>query len=245
MKVAWTALAIALICLTATVRSEDAKKTNTTAKPVTWKDDWAWRDGWAGDWPKQVVVPQAPVVVQAPVVEAPIVGWRDDWHVRPGWRGAYDWNRDGVIDWRDDLAWGGYKGWQGDWVRADWNRDGKLDAKDGWRRLSGEWTVGTWDPTWRGDGWRPETVSVREVPATTKWTDSDWHTVEDWALPAWGWEQPAWGWEQPAWGWEQPTWGLRAPVAATAKPVTTTKPVSTTKPAVTATKLADKTTTKK
>ncbi|CAI2378440.1 unnamed protein product [Moneuplotes crassus] len=129
-----------------------------------------------------VVVPNAAV---ATVVE-PTVTVADPWLVRDGWRGAYDWTGDGIIDWRDDFVVGGVKPWEGDWIRADWNRDGVIDWQDGWRRFGNEWTTGAWDPTWRGDGWRADTVSVREVPAGF-YTDSEWRTVEGpWDTFGWG-----------------------------------------------------------
>jgi hypothetical protein len=116
-----------------------------------------------------------------------VFDWRDDWAVRPGWRGAWDWNGDGIIDWRDDWAANGARPWNGDWIRADWNRDGVLDWQDGWRQLDNYWAGGSWDPAWRGEGWRPETVSVREVPAYGNWQDTDWRSVEGpWDTFGWG-----------------------------------------------------------
>ena len=129
-----------------------------------------------------IIVPTTSV---ATVIE-PAISVRDNWAVRDGWRGAYDWNGDGVIDWRDDFLVGGVTPWHGDYVRADWNRDGVIDGRDGWRRFGETWATGSWDPTWRGEGWRPETVSVREVPAGV-YTDSDWNTVEGpWETFGWG-----------------------------------------------------------
>jgi hypothetical protein len=114
-----------------------------------------------------------------------VIDWQDEWVVRPGWRGAYDWNGDGIIDWRDDWHVAGARPWTGDWVRADWNRDGVLDWQDGWRRLDNSWAAGSWDPLWRGEGWRPETVSVREIPSGT-YPDTEWRTVEG-PWDTWGW----------------------------------------------------------
>ncbi|CAI2379528.1 unnamed protein product [Moneuplotes crassus] len=132
--------------------------------------------------PDEAVVRVEPVV---PVVE-PVVAIEEPWAVREGWRGAYDWTGDGIIDWRDDFVVGGVRPWEGDWIRADWNRDGILDGRDGWRRFGNEWATGAWDPTWRGEGWHPETVSVREVPAGF-YTDSEWRTVEGpWDTFGWG-----------------------------------------------------------
>ena len=119
-------------------------------------------------------------------VVQPGFGWRDDWAVRPGWRGAHDWNGDGIIDWKDDFMVAGARPWSGDYVRADWNRDGVIDWQDGFRRLDDSWAVGSWDPTWRGDGWKPETVSVREVPAGL-YDDTNWETVSGpWEAFGWG-----------------------------------------------------------
>eukprot|EP00345_Euplotes_harpa_P018003 CAMPEP_0168339872 /NCGR_PEP_ID=MMETSP0213-20121227/13726_1 /TAXON_ID=151035 /ORGANISM="Euplotes harpa, Strain FSP1.4" /LENGTH=246 /DNA_ID=CAMNT_0008345999 /DNA_START=35 /DNA_END=775 /DNA_ORIENTATION=+ len=162
-----------------------------------WAADWNrdgiidWRDGWAAP---VTTVAAAPVrtVATAPVATVPVTtvaapittvgaapfAWNDDWVVRDGWRGAYDWNRDGIIDWRDDLAVSGLSGFRGDWVRADWNRDGVIDWKDGWRRLGGDWNVLTRDPSWRGNGWHPETISVKEVPTSASLKDTEWRTFE-------------------------------------------------------------------
>ena len=124
------------------------------------------------------------VVIEQPLA-APL-SWRDDWAVRPGWNGAYDWNGDGIIDWRDDFTTFGAAPWAGDYIRADWNRDGVIDWQDGWRHLDNTWATGSWDPTWRGEGWRPETVSVREVPAGT-YADTEWRTVDGpWDTFGWG-----------------------------------------------------------
>ena len=126
-----------------------------------------------------------PTTAVTKVVE-PGFGWRDDWNVRPGWRGAYDWNGDGIIDWRDDFLAGGVQPWHGDYIRADWNRDGVIDWQDGFRRLDNSWAVGSWDPTYRGEGWKPETVSVREVPAGFH-ADTEWSTVDGpWDNFGWG-----------------------------------------------------------
>jgi hypothetical protein len=120
----------------------------------------------------------------APMMSTP--SWRDDWAVRSGSRGAYDWNGDGVIDWRDDRMTFGATPWEGDYVRADWNRDGVVDWQDGWRKLDNTWASGSWDPTWRGEGWRPESVSVREVPAGT-YADTEWRNVDGpWDTMGWG-----------------------------------------------------------
>lgn len=120
----------------------------------------------------------------APMMSTP--SWRDDWAVRSGSRGAYDWNGDGVIDWRDDRMTYGATPWEGDYVRADWNRDGVVDWQDGWRKLDNTWASGSWDPTWRGEGWRPESVSVREVPAGT-YADTEWRNVDGpWDTQGWG-----------------------------------------------------------
>ena len=135
------------------------------------------RDGIA-----DVILPTTSV---ATVVE-PAFGWRDEWAVRPGWRGAHDWNGDGIIDWRDDFIVGGVRPWSGDYIRADWNGDGVIDWQDGWRRLDTTWATGAWDPTWRGEGWRPETVSVREVPAGF-YQDTEWSTFDGpWDTFGWG-----------------------------------------------------------
>jgi hypothetical protein len=116
-----------------------------------------------------------------------VVDWKDDWAVRGGRRGGHDWNRDGIIDWKDDFIAGGVQPWNGDWVRADWNRDGVVDWQDGWRRMDNTWTTGSWDPNWRGEGWRPETVSVREVDAIGSWNDSQWQTIDGpWDSYGWG-----------------------------------------------------------
>jgi hypothetical protein len=127
----------------------------------------------------------SPVVSRAaPVMSTP--SWRDDWAVRSGSRGAHDWNGDGVIDWRDDRINYGPTAWSGDYVRADWNRDGVVDWQDGWRKLDDTWASGSWDPNWRGEGWRPESVSVREVPAGT-YTDTEWRNVDGpWDTQGWG-----------------------------------------------------------
>lgn len=125
-----------------------------------------------------------PRVLSAPVVEP--LSWRDDWAVRPGFQGAYDWTGDGIIDWRDDFTTFGAAPWAGDYLRADWNRDGVVDWQDGWRKLDNTWATGSWDPTWRGEGWRPETVSVREVPAGT-YADTEWRSVDGpWDTFGWG-----------------------------------------------------------
>jgi hypothetical protein len=119
-----------------------------------------------------------------PVASVP--SWRDDWAVRSGPRGAHDWNNDGVIDWRDDRLNFGATPWAGDYVRADWNRDGVVDWQDGWRKLDNTWASGSWDPTWRGEGWRPESVSVREVPAGN-YADTEWRNVDGpWDTQGWG-----------------------------------------------------------
>ena len=120
-----------------------------------------------------------------PIIE-PAISVNQPWAVREGWRGGYDWNGDGIIDWRDDFLVSGVKPWEGTYVRGDWNRDGVIDARDGWRRFDSSWANGSWDPTWRGEGWRPETVSVREVPAGS-YQDGDWKTVEGpWESFGWG-----------------------------------------------------------
>jgi hypothetical protein len=125
------------------------------------------------------VAPRAVSVASQP-------SWRDDWAVRSGARGAYDWNNDGVIDWRDDRLNFGATPWAGDYVRADWNRDGVVDFQDGWRKLDNTWASGSWDPTWRGEGWRPESVSVREVPAGS-YADTEWRNVDGpWDTQGWG-----------------------------------------------------------
>jgi hypothetical protein len=119
-----------------------------------------------------------------PVISTP--SWRDDWAVRSGPRGAHDWNNDGVIDWRDDRLNFGATPWAGDYVRADWNRDGVVDWQDGWRKLDNTWASGSWDPTWRGEGWRPESVSVREVPSGN-YADTEWRNVDGpWDTQGWG-----------------------------------------------------------
>lgn len=127
----------------------------------------------------------SPVVSRAaPVISTP--SWRDDWTVRSGSRGAHDWNGDGIIDWQDDVINYGPTEWSGDYVRADWNRDGVVDWQDGWRKLDDTWASGSWDPNWRGEGWRPESVSVREVPAGT-YTDTEWKNVDGpWDTQGWG-----------------------------------------------------------
>lgn len=215
-----------------------------------WKADWNgdgiidWRDPWVT------------------TAAARPLAWHDDWVVRDGWRGNVDWNGDGIVDWRDDWFVGGARPWTGDWVRGDWNRDGVIDFQDGWRRAD-DWVVDSWDPTWRGNGWRGETVSVREVPAGT-YADSEWRTVEGpWNTYGWG---GAWlgdwngdgvvDWKDD-WEWRN---GVRAgsqirrtgavPVtttkATTAKPVTTqAKPASSTTTTSTAAKPATTTTTAK
>jgi len=67
-----------------------------------------------------------------------------------------------------------------------WNRDGVVDWQDGWRRLDDSWAVGTWDSAYRGEGWRPETVSVREVPSGF-YEDTTWTNVEGpWDSFGWG-----------------------------------------------------------
>ena len=110
----------------------------------------------------------------------------EPWALREGWRGAYDWNGDGVIDYRDDFMVGGVQPWDGEWLRADWNRDGVIDNSDGWRRFGDQWATGSWDPTWRGDGWKPETVSVREVPSGF-YNDSQWKSMDGpWDSFGWG-----------------------------------------------------------
>ena len=116
----------------------------------------------------------------------PAITVEEPWAMREGWRGGYDWNGDGMIDWRDDFIVGGAQPWEGEWMRGDWNRDGVIDDRDGWRRFGNQWATGAWDPTWRGDGWHPETVSVREVPAGF-YNDSTWNTVEGpWDSFGWG-----------------------------------------------------------
>ena len=138
-----------------------------------WKADWNgdgiidWRDPWVTS------------------AGARPIAWQDDWSVRGDWRGARDWNGDGIVDWRDDWHVAGERPWNGDWVRADWNRDGVIDFQDGWRRAD-DFVVGSWDPTWRGEGWRGETVSVREVPSGV-YGDTQWATVEGpWDSYGWG-----------------------------------------------------------
>ena len=129
-----------------------------------------------------VAAPRASRAV--PMMSTP--SWRDDWAVRSGSRGAYDWNGDGVIDWRDDRMTFGATPWEGDYVRADWNRDGVVDWQDGWRKLDNTWASGSWDPTWRGEGWRPESVSVREVPSGN-YADTEWRNVDGpWDTQGWG-----------------------------------------------------------
>eukprot|EP00343_Euplotes_focardii_P007879 CAMPEP_0205820082 /NCGR_PEP_ID=MMETSP0206-20130828/2672_1 /ASSEMBLY_ACC=CAM_ASM_000279 /TAXON_ID=36767 /ORGANISM="Euplotes focardii, Strain TN1" /LENGTH=282 /DNA_ID=CAMNT_0053114443 /DNA_START=17 /DNA_END=865 /DNA_ORIENTATION=+ len=135
------------------------------------------RDGIA-----DLILPSSSVTT---IVE-PGFGWRDEWAVRPGRQGVHDWNNDGVIDWKDDFIVGGVQPWSGDYIRADWNRDGVIDSQDGWRRLDNTWATGTWDPTYRGEGWRPETVSVREVSAGLH-QDTDWQSVDGpWDSFGWG-----------------------------------------------------------
>eukprot|EP00343_Euplotes_focardii_P012512 CAMPEP_0205833654 /NCGR_PEP_ID=MMETSP0206-20130828/50149_1 /ASSEMBLY_ACC=CAM_ASM_000279 /TAXON_ID=36767 /ORGANISM="Euplotes focardii, Strain TN1" /LENGTH=386 /DNA_ID=CAMNT_0053140241 /DNA_START=23 /DNA_END=1183 /DNA_ORIENTATION=+ len=135
------------------------------------------RDGIA-----DIIIPSTSVST----IREPGFGWRDDWAVRPGWNGVHDWNNDGVIDWRDDFVVGGARPWSGDYVKADWNRDGVIDAADGWRRLDDSWATGSWDQSYRGEGWRPETVSVREVPTGFQ-QDTTWDTVDGpWDTFGWG-----------------------------------------------------------
>ena len=157
----------------------------TGGRPVSVRADWN-RDGvidWQDEW--------------RPVADwngDGIVDWRDDWVVREGRRGAWDWNGDGIIDWRDDVIVDEPVVRESSpWVRADWNRDGVIDWQDGWRQLDSDWVTGEWDPYWRGEGWRPETVSVREVPADRAYFDTDWTPVEGWDLDRDGWVEP---WER-------------------------------------------------
>jgi len=106
-------------------------------------------------------------------------GRADEWAVvGDGWRGAKDWNRDGIIDWKDDWAVEGARPWSGDWARADWNRDGVIDSKDGWRRLGGAIPVDSWD-----NSWRTEPVTVRGVGAA--WNDG--LRVNDGPWDSYGW----------------------------------------------------------
>lgn len=136
------------------------------------------------DWNNDGIIDwRDPWVTEATVVRPQV--YHDDWVVRDGWRGVGDWNGDGIVDWRDDWYVGGAQPWNGDWVRADWNRDGVIDWQDGWRRTN-DFAVDAWDPTWRGNGWRGETVSVREVPAGT-YNDTEWRGVEGpWTTHGWG-----------------------------------------------------------
>ena len=225
MKTAYLVVAIFAIMMMTHVRSDaaapaaDTKKSAAPAAPAApaatviqgrpdgWRSDWTWRNGWSDD-----------------------LAWDGRWNAqddfvfrgpeRRGWNGVpvVDWNRDGVIDWKDSAAMGwGAPTWgprRGEIVKADWNGDGVIDARDGWRRL-GEWNGGAWDPSWRGNGWRADTVSVREVPAGAQWKDSDWRSVEGWDTPVWtepAWTAPTWtepAWTAPAWGWDAPAWGPR------------------------------------
>ena len=75
----------------------------------------------------------------------------------------------------------------GSLVKADWNGDGIIDLADGWRRLQATNIPYGWDPAYRGEGWRPETVSVREVPYGV-YADTDWTSVYGYINGEWtGW----------------------------------------------------------
>lgn len=143
----------------------------------------AWSTGrWKADWNGDGIIDHRDPWVTG---GARPVAWHDDWVVRDGWNGAWDRNGDGIIDWRDDWWTGSAQPWEGSWVRADWNRDGVIDWQDGWRRAGNDWVVDGWDSNWVGNGWHPETVSVREVPAGG-YRDTEWRSVEG-PWDTWGW----------------------------------------------------------
>jgi hypothetical protein len=135
---------------------------------------------------QDVVRAAAPVVVEPTAAAWPWQGgWGNNW-----WPG--DWNRDGVVDWRDSWAWGGVRGdWDPAW--GNWN---------GWN--GGAWDPawgGRWDPAW-GRGWAPG-AAVAEPVVTRRLGEKvvAAPVVREVAAPAWGGALPAWGgaWD-PAWG---------------------------------------------
>ena len=118
------------------------------------------------------------------VVVEPSRGY-NGWGVADDWRLTNDWNRDGVIDWRDDFWLSGERPWTGDWARADWNRDGIIDWQDGWRRLDDTWTVGAVNGVLPAGAWKAEGSVVREVPATGIY--DEWRGIDGpWTTPGWG-----------------------------------------------------------
>ena len=134
--------------------------------------------------------------------------WSNGWGVRDDWRNWHDWNRDGVVDWRDDWWLAGERPWSGDWARADWNRDGVIDWQDGWRRLDDTWAVGAVNGALPVGSWRPEGTVVREVPATG--IVDDWRYVDGpWTVPEWGY---GWNGIRPATEVIVDDWALRSPV---------------------------------
>ncbi|CAI2377623.1 unnamed protein product [Moneuplotes crassus] len=144
--------------------------------------------------------------------------WGNEWGVADDWRLTHDWNRDGVIDWRDDFWLGGERPWDGNWMRADWNRDGALDWRDGWRRWDNGWGVAAVDGVLPAGAWRADGAVVREVPAAG-FVD-DWRHIDGpWGVPEWGYGLDGWdnwhnGWNGYGWnGWETPVvGGWEAPV---------------------------------
>ncbi|CAI2381051.1 unnamed protein product [Moneuplotes crassus] len=130
-------------------------------------------------------------VVAGGVVEPRWGGWGSQWGVADDWRLTHDWNRDGIIDWRDDYYLHGERPWAGDWLRADWNRDGALDWRDGWRRWDNTWGVGAVEGVLPAGAWRADGAVVREIPATG-FVD-DWRHIDGpWGVNEWGRGLPGW-----------------------------------------------------
>lgn len=192
----------------------------------------------------------------------PAYNWGSSVGVVDDWRFTNDWNRDGVIDWRDDFYLSGERPWTGDWLRADWNRDGVIDYSDGWRRFDNTWGVAPVNGVLPANSWRAEGAVVREVPATG-FVD-DWRHIDGpWGVPEWGYGLSGWdtfngynglnGWNtHPAvyggeafvddWAWRD---GWRGAAPVTARPATTTKATTTTaKPTTKATTTTKPATTK-
>ena len=189
-----------------------------------------------------------PVVTSPSVVSVRPDGWRDDWAWRDGWRGDWGWDarvEDPYWGWQNDLAWRG--AYDPAWTVAAPVTTWAAPATT-WAAPAATWAAaplaGTWDPAWRGDAWAPETVSVREVPSTGRWANTDWHNADAWASPVafeapWGYRGDSWidSWDGP---WDRPgfdgpwdlndRWGVRgAPIVSAARPVATVAaPVRTT-----------------
>ena len=138
---------------------------------IDWRDDWhtAGARPWTGDW------------LRADWNRDGALDWRDGWSALDGtWAtGAWDplWNGAG---WRPEGVVVGGAPVVGTWGWNDWNRDGIVDWRDGWRGDAWRGDLG-WNgwrgDGWRGDwGWEGARVApagglrVREVPAGTATT---------------------------------------------------------------------------